>query len=219
MQAPRHAPLIVLLVVAAGAAGFGVFRWMDHGTPATQADVAAAMPAATKTMTADEALNLKMDSLDGSGRKDLADFKGKAVLLNFWATWCAPCRQEIPLLVKLQAQYAAQGLQVVGIATDETSEKDVQAFLKRMVVNYPMLMGTDDVGNLVGAFGGTLIGLPYTLVLDRSGKVLTIHAGELHPDEAQKLVDLALSGQGSAAPVTTTMVTPATATRAVNTAK
>src|SRR5690242_2600837 len=140
MQAPRHAPLIVLLVVAAGAAGFGVFRWMDRGTPAAQVqtDSSAAMPPATKTMTADEALNLKMDSLDGSGRHKLADWKGKAVLLNFWATWCAPCRQEIPLLVRLQAQYAAQGLQVVGIATDETNEKDVQAFLKRMVVNYPM---------------------------------------------------------------------------------
>src|SRR5579859_4618112 len=142
MQAPRHAPLIVLLVVAAGAAGFGVFRWMDRGSPAPQAETAAAMPATTKLMTADEALALKMDSLDGAGRKSLADFKGKAVILNFWATWCQPCRQEIPLLVKLQAQYAAQGLQVVGIAADETSEKDVQAFLKRMVVNYPMLMGT-----------------------------------------------------------------------------
>src|SRR5690348_998372 len=141
MQAPRHAPLIVLLVVAAGAAGFGVFRWMDRTTPAQPADAVAAMPVATKPMTADDALALKMDSLDGMGRKSLADFKGKAVLLNFWATWCQPCRQEIPLLVRLQAQYAAQGLQVVGIASDETSEKDVQAFLKRMVVNYPMLMG------------------------------------------------------------------------------
>jgi len=219
MQAPRHAPLIVLLLVAAGAAGFGVFQWMNKGGTAPQADNATAMPPATKTMSAEEALNLKMDSLDGSGSHKLADYKGKAVLLNFWATWCAPCRQEIPLLVRLQAQYAAAGLQVVGIATDETSEKDVQAFLKRMVVNYPMLMGTDDVGNLVAAFGGSLIGLPYTLVLDRSGKVLTIHAGELHAEEAQKLVDLALSGQGSAAPVTATMVTPASATRATTSAK
>jgi len=211
--------LIVLLIVAAGAAGFGVFRWMDRGTPAPQADTAAAMPAATQHMTADEALALKMASLDGGGKKSLADFKGKAVLLNFWATWCQPCRQEIPLLVKLQAQYAAQGLTVVGIATDETNEKDVQAFLKKMVVNYPMLMGTDDVANLVAAFGGTLIGLPYTLVLDRTGKVLSIHAGELHPEEAQKLVDLALSGQGPAAPTAATMVTPASATKVVTTAK
>lgn len=218
MQAPRHAPLIVLLLVAAGAAGFGVFQWMNKATPApqVQTDSSAAMPPATKAMTADEALNLKMDSLDGSGSRKLADWKGRAVLLNFWATWCAPCRQEIPLLVRLQAQYAAQGLQVVGIATDETDEKSVQAFLKRMVVNYPMLMGTDDVGNIVSAFGGTLIGLPYTLVLDRTGKVLTIHAGELHPDEAKQLVDLALNG---AAPAPVTAAAPAAATKIASTAK
>lgn len=216
MQAPRHAPLIVLLLVAAGAAGFGVFQWMNRGTPAPQADNTVAMSPATKTMTADVALNLKMDSLDGNGSRKLADYKGKAVLLNFWATWCAPCRQEIPLLVRLQAQYAAQGLQVVGIATDETDEKSVQAFLKRMVVNYPMLMGTDDVGNLVSAFGGTLIGLPYTLVLDRNGKVLSIHAGELQPDEAEKLVDLALRGQPAGVPASGTA---APQTVAVSTAK
>ena len=214
MQAPRHAPLIVLLLVAAGAAGFGVFQWMSKSMPAPQATTA--MPPATKAMSADEALNLKMDSLDGSGSHRLADWKGRAVLLNFWATWCAPCRQEIPLLVRLQAQYAAQGLEVVGIATDETSEKDVQAFLKRMVVNYPMLMGTDDVGNMVSAFGGSLIGLPYTLVLDRSGKVLSIHAGELHPDEAKKLVDLALNGP---APASDTAAAPAMATRVATTVK
>ena len=219
MQAPRHAPLIVLLVVAAAAAGFGVFRWMDRGSPAPQAQDAQAMPPTTKTMTADEALALKMDSLDGTGRKSLADWKGKAVLLNFWATWCQPCRQEIPLLVKLQAQYAAQGLQVVGIATDETDAKDVQAFLKKMVVNYPMLMGTDDVGNMVAAFGGSLIGLPYTLVLDRNGKVLTIHAGELHPEEAQKLVDMALNGEATGAPAAPTAAAPVALTKVATTAK
>ncbi|MFI4922000.1 MAG: TlpA disulfide reductase family protein, partial [Gammaproteobacteria bacterium] len=142
---------------------------------------------------------------------------GKAVILNFWATWCAPCRQEIPLLVRLQAQYAAQGLQVVGIATDETDEKSVQAFLKKMmVVNYPMLMGTDDVGNMVAGFGGTLIGLPYTVVLDRNGKVLSIHAGELHPEDAQALVDMALSGK---VPTASSTAAPAAVTRVVTTAK
>ena len=216
MKAPRHAPVIVLLLVAAGAAGFGVYQWLALGSDIQRQQSQTAMPAVSKAMTAEAALNLKMDSLDGSGSRALADWKGKAVLLNFWATWCQPCRQEIPLLVRLQAQYAAQGLQVIGIATDETDEKSVQAFLKRMVVNYPMLMGTDDVGNMVAGFGGTLIGLPYTLVLDRDGKVLTIHAGELHPAEAQKLVDLALHG---AAPATSTSPAPARTTTAVASAR
>ena len=207
MQAPRHAPLIVLLLVAAGAAGFGVYQWMASG-PAQQPNPTA-MPAAGKAMSAADALNLKFDGLDAGGSHRLSDWKGKAVLVNFWATWCAPCRQEIPLLVQLQAQYGAQGLQVVGIATDETDEKDVRTFLKSMVVNYPMLMGTEDVGSMVSAFGGTLIGLPYTLVLDRTGKVLDIHAGELSPSEAQRLVDSALTG--TPLPASTTPPVSATA--------
>jgi len=113
-------------------------------------------------------------------------------LVNFWATWCGPCREEIPLLVKLQAEYAGQGLQIVGIATDETDEKKVKDFLKRMVVNYPMLMGDENVNSLVAGLGGNLVGLPYTLMLDRDGHVLKLHAGELHPDEAEQLVQTAL---------------------------
>ncbi len=215
MKPPRHPALIALVLVAALAAGFVAYRWVAPGSaPAPQASTA--MPAAGKTMTADEALNLKFDSLDGTGSHRLTDWHGKAVILNFWATWCQPCRQEIPLLVRLQAQYAAQGLQVVGIATDETDEKSVQAFLKKMVVNYPMLMGTDDVGNMVAGFGGNLIGLPYTVVLDRNGKVLSIHAGELHPEEAQPLVDMALSGK---APAASSAPAAATASRVATTAK
>ena len=214
MQAPRHAALIVLLLVAAGAAGFGVYQWM--AAPMPPAPAQGAMPPAAKAMSPDEALNLQFDSLDGAGSHALADWKGKTLLVNYWATWCQPCRQEIPLLVKLQAQYAAAGLQVVGIATDETGEKDVRTFLKRMVVNYPILMGTDEVGSMVAGFGGSLIGLPYSVVLGKDGKVLAIHAGELHPEEAQKLVQKALA---SAGPASGSTAAPAAATRVVTTAK
>ena len=214
MQAPRHAPLIVLLLVAAGAAGFGVYQWMAN--PAPQAPAQGSLPPAAKAMTPDEALTLKFDSLDSVGSHSLADWKGKTVLVNYWATWCQPCRQEIPLLVKLQAQYAAQGLQVVGIATDETDEKDVKTFLQRMVVNYPMLMGTDDVASMVAGFGGNLIGLPYSVVLGKDGKVLAIHAGELHPDEAQALVQAGLAGK---APASSSAAAPATVTTVATTVK
>jgi thiol-disulfide isomerase/thioredoxin len=191
MQAPRNLPVIILLLVAAGAAGFGVYGWLAPGsTPQPTAD---AMQPGSAPMTPAEALGAKFEDLDDGGSpRALADWHGKALIVNFWATWCAPCRQEIPLLVHVQAQYAAQGLQVVGIATDEIEEKGVKAFLKRMVVNYPMLMGDESVGRLVAGFGGNLIGLPYTLVLDKDGRVLKLHAGELSPAEADGLVRLAL---------------------------
>ncbi|MGE5625691.1 MAG: TlpA disulfide reductase family protein [Bacillota bacterium] len=193
MQHPRHLPLIILVLVAAGAAGFGVYRWLMPGSTPPPSESAVVMSSGDKPMTAEQALGDKMEGLSDGASHRLADWRGKAVLVNFWATWCAPCREEIPLLVKLQAQYAAQGFTVVGIATDETSDKDVKDYLKRMVVNYPMLMGNEDVGRLVAGFGGDLIGLPYTLLLSRDGKVLKLHAGELSPDEAQQLVALGLN--------------------------
>jgi thiol-disulfide isomerase/thioredoxin len=204
MQAPRHLPLIVLLLVAAGAAGFGVYQWLApttgpmpaNGTPLAQASVA------PTPMSPEEALDAKFEALsDGTGHS-LNDWHGKVVLVNFWATWCAPCREEIPLLVRLQAQYAASGLQVVGIATDETSTKDVKDYLTKMVVNYPMLMGDDKVDRMVAGFGGNLIGLPFSLLLDRNGRLIKLSAGELDPKDADAMVRAALAPSPAPAPAT-----------------
>jgi thiol-disulfide isomerase/thioredoxin len=193
--------VIVLLVVIAGAAGFGVYQWLApttgpapaDGTPVPQPQVA------MKPMTPEEGLNAKYESLGESGSHRLEDWHGKVVLVNFWATWCAPCREEIPLLVKLQATYAAQGLQVVGIATDEVNQKDVKDYLTKMVVNYPMLMGDESVNRMVAGFGGNLIGLPYSLLLDRNGRVLKLYPGELDPHEADAMVRAALNPTPTAA--------------------
>ncbi len=211
MQAPRNLPLILLLLVAAGAAGFGVYQWLApsgpapvNGTPVAQAAVA------PKPMSPDEALSTKFDGLSDGSSHTLNDWRGKVVLVNFWATWCAPCREEIPLLVRLQAQYAASGLQVVGIATDETSTKDVKDYLTKMVVNYPMLMGDENVDRMVAGFGGNLIGLPFSLLLDKNGRVLKLSAGELDPKDADAMVRAALAGTPIPASPAVTGVTPGT---------
>ena len=209
MHAPRHARLMIALVlVAAAAGGFMVYRKLAPAHP--EATVTSVPTPIEQPMTAEQALDAKFEDLDSGKVRDLADWHGKAVLVNYWATWCAPCRQEIPLLVKLQAKYAAQGLQVVGIATDELEQKDVKAFLKRMVVNYPMLMGDESVGRMVGGFGGNLIGLPYTVLLSKDGKVLATHAGELHVEETEALVAKAL-GLPAPAPESTPAPVAATA--------
>jgi thiol-disulfide isomerase/thioredoxin len=207
----RHLALALALLLAAGAAGVGVYEWLAPAAPPAAQVQAQVAPA----MAPGEALGTSMDDVDGTGSRKLADWRGKALLVNFWATWCGPCREEIPLLVKLQAKYAAQGLQVIGIATDETDRKRVQEFLRRMVVNYPMLMGDENVASLVAGFGGNLVGLPYTVVLDRNGRPLKVHAGELNPDEAEKLVQMALLQPAVPSPVTPT---PATSTATAKTA-
>jgi len=202
MQPPRHTPLIILVLVAAGAAGFGVYQWLapttgpapTDGTPVAQAQVI------EKPMSPEETLSAKYEGLADNSAHSLGDWKGKVVLVNFWATWCGPCREEIPLLVRLQAQYAASGLQVVGIATDETDPKGVKDYLTKMVVNYPMLMGDESVNRLVAGLGGNLIGLPFSALLDRNGKVLALSAGELDPKAADQMVKDALAGTPITAP-------------------
>src|SRR5262245_59403446 len=90
-----------------------------------------------------------LDTLDGKPVQ-LSNFRGQAVLLNFWATWCGPCKIEMPWFVELQKQYGPQGLQVIGVAMDDSSKEDIEKFVKEMGVNYPILMGKEAVGQDYG---------------------------------------------------------------------
>lgn len=98
----------------------------------------------------------------------LSGLKGKAVIVNFWATWCGPCKIEMPWLVDLQKKYGPQGLQIVGVAMDDSSEKTISEFAEKMAVNYPIGKGSEKIAE---AWGG-LDGLPYNFFIDRDGKVV-----------------------------------------------
>ncbi len=110
---------------------------------------------------------------DISGQKlDLKDYRGKVVLLDFWATWCGPCRIEIPEFIQLQKEYRAQGLQVIGVAID-SGLTSVQGFYKQMGMNYPVALGNDRV---VALYGG-ILGLPTSFVIGRDGRIYSKHIG------------------------------------------
>jgi peroxiredoxin len=108
-----------------------------------------------------------LQSLEGK-TVHLADYRGKGVLLNFWATWCQPCKIEMPWFAELQKQYGPQGLQIVGIAMDDASPKEIGEFAHDLGVNYPILVGKEEVGN---AYGGVQF-LPATFYIGRDGKVV-----------------------------------------------
>lgn len=101
------------------------------------------------------------------------DFQGKVLLLDFWATWCPPCRKEIPGFVALQKKYGARGLAVVGISLDEGDVRSVKAFINQFGINYPIVMGTQQVA---AAFGG-MEGVPTTFIMDRRGNIVFKHVG------------------------------------------
>ena len=113
-----------------------------------------------------------LESLEGKNIQ-LSGYKGQAVLLNFWATWCGPCKIEMPWFVELQKEYGPQGLQIVGVAMDDASKEDIAKFVKEMGVNYPILIGKEDVGN---QYGGVNV-LPTTFFIDRDGKIVAREFG------------------------------------------
>jgi peroxiredoxin len=102
----------------------------------------------------------------------LASYRGKVVLLDFWATWCTPCREEIPRFVELQSKYGAQGLQIIGISMDD-EEDQVRDFDATFPMNYPVVMGNARIGEL---YGGVL-GLPVAFLIGREGRIEARHAG------------------------------------------
>lgn len=134
-------------------------------------------------MAGKPAPDFALQSLDGK-TVHLSDFRGKPVLLNFWATWCEPCKIEMPWFIQLQKQYAGEGLQILGVAMDDSSEKDIASFAHDMGVNYPILLGKEEVGN---AYGGVQF-LPATFYIDRDGKVVEKVFGLKGRSEIEDLV-------------------------------
>jgi peroxiredoxin len=123
--------------------------------------------AATIATKGQRAPDFTLTDLQGHAVK-LSDLRGKAVVLNFWATWCPPCKQEIPWFVDMQNRYGGQGLQVIGVAMDDGGQKDVVKFAAENAINYPVLMGQE---NVAMQYGGIEY-LPTTFYIDRNGIVV-----------------------------------------------
>ncbi len=188
MTRNRMFELLALGVVAVGLAGCG------SSAPGTAADRPASAPAgAAADVTRDTGEKVTVELLkepktvapftltDLDGKTLSSDaWKGKVVLVNFWATWCGPCRAEIPDLVDLQNKYRDQ-LVIVGISEDEGPVDGVRKFAEQYMVNYPIAMTTDEVND---RFPG-ITALPTTYFLDREGKVVQKHVGMLHARETE----------------------------------
>ena len=140
----------------------------------TSAPGAAAPPTTACAANAKPAnLNFTLKDVDGKDVK-LASLKGKVVLLDFWATWCGPCKIEIPWFIEFQNKYGKDGFQVVGVSTDDTQAK-LKPYVAQMKMNYTVLQGLDR-DDIQDAYG-PLFGIPVTILISRDGKVCAKHVG------------------------------------------
>ena len=159
--------------------------WPSIHFGAEAAGAAAACPANAKPAN----LNFTLKDLNNRD-VTLSSFKGKVLLLDFWATWCGPCKVEIPWFVEFQNKYASSGLQVVGVLTEDTADK-ARPFAQQWKMNYTILQGNDrdDVDD---AFG-PMFGLPVTVVISRDGKICGKHVGLSAKDAFEKEIKALLA--------------------------
>ena len=158
----RRRTIAVALAVAIAALAVGVATalWHRGGDDAVRDGTAV--------------LNLVLPDAQGN-EQALAQWRGKVLVVNFWATWCAPCREEMPQFVATQARDGAKGLQFVGIAVDDPAK--VQAFARDLRLNYPALIGGYGAIELSKTLGNDLAALPFTVVVDRGGRVVETQLG------------------------------------------
>lgn len=140
---------------------------------AVSVEAAAVKPPADRQEAPDFALK------DADGRTvKLSDYRGKVVLLNFWATWCGPCRIEIPWFTEMESAYKDRGFAVIGVSMDEEGWEIVKPYMRRAKMNYRVLVGNDDVARAYGDVGS----LPTTFIIDAKGRIASVHVGLVSKD-------------------------------------
>ena len=162
---------LFILLSAVGILGVVFFRSVrSHGAPQVNS-------------ARRQALDFKLPDLAGSDWQ-LSDRRGKVVLVNFWATWCPPCREETPGLVRLYRDYQPKGVEVVGISMDDDPHQAVPPFLRKFDIPYPTLVPNSSFG-----LTSQIESLPTTLLIDRQGRVAKVYVGELPQQEVKDALD------------------------------
>jgi thiol-disulfide isomerase/thioredoxin len=132
-------------------------------------------------------VSFTLSDLDGNPR-DFSEWDGKARLVNFWATWCAPCRREIPLLIKIQAEHGENNVQVIGVAVDFIEQ--VAAYAEDAEFNYPILVGQEDAMEAAEGTGIDFIGMPFTMIVAPDGQLIKTHLGEIVEEHLELIVQV-----------------------------
>jgi thiol-disulfide isomerase/thioredoxin len=166
---------ILFALVGAGALAVGLFL-----NPWTRQAAEPPPAAAAGTL-----MQAALPDLSGQAQR-IDQWKGRVLVVNFWATWCPPCREEIPAFIRTQEKLGPKGLQIVGIAVDQLDK--VKPYAAEMRINYPVLVGDLEAIELARQAGNRLGGLPYTIILDRKGNVVKTELGGVNQEKLERIV-------------------------------
>ena len=192
---PRQRNPLALVVVALVAAGMLFFGFQMARRSGTNHPIGIGYGTPAPDFT--------LETLDGKS-VSLSSLRGKAVVVNFWATWCGPCKIETPWLVELQNQYGAQGLQIVGVAMDDSGKDEIARFAKDMGMNYPVVLGKEAVGD---AYGG-VPALPESFFIGRDGKIVDKIMGLEGRSEIEDAIKKALNTQAGSPATVSVLIGP-----------
>ena len=171
----------LLLLVTTALALLGGY-WLAQSLRHAQEET----PTTTLKYGGGEMINFTLPDLDGK-KQSLNSWRGKVIVLNFWATWCPPCREEIPLFVELQKKHPVDDLQIIGVAIDNKTA--VMLYRQTAGINYTILMGNDDTMDLVAQYGNRMASLPYSVIIDRSGSIAVRKLGAFSKLELNSLIE------------------------------
>jgi len=176
----RGGLIFVSTLILSLAAGLGGYSLYNHWF-ATPGGSDQQRPPSQSTVIGSRRPDFTLLDIDNQ-RRSIADWDGQVVLINFWATWCPPCRREIPTLAQLHQELGSKGFTVVGAAMD--NPKKVQSFVAKFNVPYPNLIGQRQIGRISTQLGNRSESLPYTAIIGRDGRVAYTHLGEIQRQAA-----------------------------------
>ncbi len=178
-----HAGVLAGGLCLAAAAGFLLARWQHDGRGGNPSPAVTATAAIRATgIVGNVRPAFSLPDLDGVVH-EVGEWDGRILAINFWATWCPPCRKEIPEFVAMQRKYADRGLQFLGVALEQP--EPVREFVAEYHMNYPVLVGEMEVIKVAEAYGNLVGALPYTVIVGRDGKIAFVHAGPLSTEQAE----------------------------------
>ena len=178
----KNPVILISILLIAAASGFGLQRVL---TISDTHDLPAVLPPTDKSVIGEVRPAFELKDIEGKLR-NINEWNGKVLLVNFWATWCSPCKKEIPVFMELQEQYATKGFQVIGLAVDnETAVKD---YATTISINYPVMAAEIAAMEISQRYGNQINVIPYTVFVARDGKIVLTRPGEISKKEAEEII-------------------------------